>query len=74
MSSTSVILFTMVSSSNVSTLSRISYLTRVDAEPEGDTRFPEIDEAKWQCVDRRPHPSDEHHVHCFAFETWDRVI
>ena len=50
------------------------YLTRVDAEPEGDTRFPEIDEAKWQCVDRRPHPIDEHHVHSFAFETWDRAV
>lgn len=50
------------------------YLTRVDAEPEGDTRFPEIDEAKWQCVDRRPHPIDDHHVHSFAFETWDRAV
>jgi len=49
------------------------YMTRVDAEPEGDTRFPEIDEANWQCVDRQLHLPDERHAHGFAFETWDRV-
>lgn len=49
------------------------YLTRVDAEPEGDTRFPEINEAKWKRVDRKLHPADQHHVHSFAFETWDRL-
>ncbi len=49
------------------------YLTRVDAEPPGDTRFPEIDEAHWRCVDRKLHPIDERHAHSFAFETWDRV-
>jgi dihydrofolate reductase len=49
------------------------YLTRVDAVPEGDTRFPEIDEADWRCVDRKPHPVDERHAHSFVFETWDRA-
>ena len=49
------------------------YMTRVDAEPEGDTRFPEIDEANWQCVDRQLHLPDERHAHGFAFETWDRA-
>lgn len=49
------------------------YLTRVDAEPEGDTHFPEIDEADWQCVDRQLHPVDDRHAHAFAFETWDRM-
>ena len=49
------------------------YRTRIDAEPEGDTRFPEIDEKKWKCVERKPHSIDERHAHTFTFETWDRV-
>jgi dihydrofolate reductase len=49
------------------------YLTRVDAKPEGDTRFPEIDEARWRCVERKLHPIDERHAHSFAFETWERT-
>ncbi len=28
------------------------YLTEVDAEPEGDVRFPKRDPAAWECVDR----------------------
>ena len=48
------------------------YLTRVEAEPEGDTHFPAIDEARWRLVERRAHPPDERHAHAFAFETWDR--
>jgi dihydrofolate reductase len=49
------------------------YLTRIDAAPEGDTHFPEIDEAVWKCVAREPHPRDERHVHSFVIETWDRA-
>jgi len=48
------------------------YLTRVEAEPEGDTHFPEIDEASWECVDRQPHEIDERHAYAFAIETWQR--
>jgi len=48
------------------------YLTRVEAEPEGDTHFPEIDEARWECVDRQPHEIDDRHAHAFAIETWNR--
>lgn len=48
------------------------YLTRVDAEPEGDTRFPEIDERVYECVERIPHPRDERHAHAFQFERWLR--
>jgi dihydrofolate reductase len=49
------------------------YRTRVDAEPDGDTRFPEIDEAKWKCVERRFHAIDDRHLHSFSFETWERA-
>lgn len=48
------------------------YLTRVDAEPEGDTFFPEIDERLWECVEREPHAIDERHAHAFVIETWRR--
>ena len=48
------------------------YLTRVDAEPEGDTFFPEIDSRDWICVERRPHDVDARHAHAFVIETWER--
>lgn len=48
------------------------YLTRVDAEPEGDTFFPELDESVWECVDREAHEKDERHDHAFVIETWTR--
>lgn len=47
-------------------------LTRVDAEPEGDTHFPELDQRVWQCIDREPHEVDERHAHAFVIETWER--
>ena len=48
------------------------YLTRVDAEPEGDTFFPEIDEAVFECIESEPHAIDERHAHSFTIETWQR--
>lgn len=47
-------------------------LTRVDAEPEGDTRFPEVDWSRWRLVAREEHPPDERHAHAFTFETHER--
>ena len=49
------------------------YVTRVDAEPEGDVRFPEIDESIWRCIGRQPHAADERHAHAFTIETWERA-
>ena len=48
------------------------YLTRVDAEPEGDTFFPEIDEALFECIEREPHVADDRHDHPVTIETWQR--
>ena len=50
------------------------YLTRVEAEPEGDVFFPEIDESVWRCIRREGHPADERHAHDFTFETWERHL
>ncbi|MFK7896183.1 MAG: dihydrofolate reductase [Myxococcota bacterium] len=49
------------------------YLTRVDAEPEGDTYFPDLPAAEWKQVGTIAHATDERHKHAFSIETWDRV-
>ena len=47
-------------------------LTRVEAEPEGDTFFPDPNPEDWEQVAREPHPIDERHAFAFAIETWER--
>lgn len=47
-------------------------LTRVHAEPDGDTRFPDWDRSAWRRVASEHHPADERHPHAFTFETWER--
>lgn len=41
-------------------------ITEVDAEPEGDTWFPEVEWSRWQETSRERHPG-------FSFVTYDRV-
>jgi dihydrofolate reductase len=48
------------------------YLTEVDAEPEGDVRFPPLDEAGWREVRREPHPAGEGDDHAFVFRVLER--
>jgi len=43
------------------------YLTRVHAEFEGDTFFPEVDENQWQEVSRKLIKADERHKFDFTF-------
>lgn len=47
-------------------------LTRVHAEIEGDTRFPDWDCEAWRLVEREEHPADERHAHAMTFEVWER--
>ena len=49
------------------------YLTVVDAEPAGDTRMPDFDDAHWKIVDTRRFSKDERHAHDYRFEVHDRV-
>ena len=48
------------------------YLTRVEAEIEGDTFFPELDDAEWELVASEPHEADEKNAHAFTFMTLQR--
>ena len=48
------------------------YLTRVDAEVEGDVTFDDLDAAQWVEVEREVHPADERHAYDFAVCVYDR--
>ena len=48
------------------------YLTRIELEVEGDTRFPAFADEQWQCVEREVHQADEKNPHPYRFETWRR--
>lgn len=49
------------------------YLTRVEAEPEGDTYFPAIDPKKWRLVHQDDHEADEKHAYNYSFQVWERL-
>ena len=48
-------------------------LTRVHAQVEGDTRFPELPPAAWKEVWREEHPADDRHAHAFSFVRLERI-
>ncbi|MDQ3032921.1 MAG: type 3 dihydrofolate reductase [Myxococcota bacterium] len=47
-------------------------LTEVDAEVEGDARFPDFDRAAWRVVCEAFHEADARHEHAFRFVTYVR--
>ena len=49
------------------------YLTRVHAEPEGDTRFPSFDADEWRVLEREEHPADARHKYAFTIMTLGRI-
>ncbi|MEI9808814.1 MAG: dihydrofolate reductase [Bacteroidota bacterium] len=50
------------------------YITRVDAEPEGDTYFPVIDPKVWSLVSRKDHEADEKNKYAYSFQVWERIV
>ena len=48
------------------------YMTRVHAQLEGDTFFPEIDESQWKLVSGIDFTKDEKHAYNYSFQTWER--
>ena len=50
------------------------YITRVNAEPEGDTFFPAIDPKSWKLISQKDHEADDHHEYAYSFQVWERVF
>jgi dihydrofolate reductase len=48
------------------------YITRVHAEVEGDTFFPEIDLEAWRLISREDHDADDKNQYPFSFLTYER--
>lgn len=48
-------------------------ITEVDASPEGDTYFPEIDPKIWMETGRENHPADERNEYPFSFVTYEKI-
>jgi dihydrofolate reductase len=48
-------------------------ITEVEAEPEGDTHFPEINESIWKETYREYHPADENHQYGFSFVNYEKI-
>jgi dihydrofolate reductase len=50
----------------------VLHLTEVDAEVEGDARFPAWRRDEWEEVWRESHPADERHAYAYSFVTLRR--
>lgn len=48
------------------------YMTRVDAMPEGDVFFPEINTQDWKMVSEASFPADARHAYPYHFQRWER--
>ena len=48
------------------------YLTRVHAQVEGDTAFPELNESDWEVTESEWHAADERNEFDFEFVTYER--
>ena len=48
------------------------YMTRVQAEIDGDTYFPEIDPNEWQLVSSEHHDADEKNAYAFEMMVFER--
>lgn len=48
------------------------YVTLVDAEVDGDARFPEFDWQQWRELERREHPADDRNRYACRFLTLER--
>jgi dihydrofolate reductase len=48
------------------------YMTRVNAHPEGDTFFPELDTSEWNLLKEDKHYKDEKHEFDYSFQIWER--
>jgi dihydrofolate reductase len=54
-------------------LARVLYLTRVEAEVEGDVHFPDIDWSVWKVTTNLHHAADARHAYAMTFQTLERM-
>ena len=54
-------------------LADVLYLTRVHANIEGDTYFPDLDLSQWQETSRAEFEPDDRHPHPFTITTLTRI-
>ncbi|HEY9045785.1 MAG TPA: dihydrofolate reductase [Ohtaekwangia sp.] len=50
----------------------VLYLTEIQAEIEGDVRFPAFDRKIWKEVSRQHHPTDQRHAYAFDFVVYEK--
>jgi len=50
------------------------YITRVDAEPEADTFFPDIDPKEWKLVSKKDHAADDKNEYAYSFQVWEKIF
>jgi dihydrofolate reductase len=48
------------------------YMTRVEAAPEADTFFPEINPVQWKLVSKKDYEADEKNAFNHSFQLWER--
>jgi dihydrofolate reductase len=48
------------------------YLTRVHTKLEGDTSYPQLNEAEWRLINSESFPADEKNNFSYTFEVWDK--
>ncbi|HVT84567.1 MAG TPA: type 3 dihydrofolate reductase [Chitinophagaceae bacterium] len=48
------------------------YLTRIKAEPDGDTYFPQLDTKEWRLVSSNDHEADEKNQYAYSFQVWEK--
>ena len=49
------------------------YMTRVHAEFDADTFFPEISLDNWTLISAKKYEADEKHKYSYTFEIWDKI-
>ncbi|HTD94231.1 MAG TPA: dihydrofolate reductase [Chitinophagaceae bacterium] len=54
-------------------VSRI-YLTRVDADPDGDAYLSSIDPGEWKMISRQDYKADARNNYAFSFQTWEKKL
>ncbi len=48
------------------------HITRVNAEFEADTFFPDIDPKVWKLISTKKYEADERHQYGYSFEVWEK--